>query len=61
MNIYLVISEHANATEVIAAYTNQADAEADAEMYQRGSDEAGNNVEVYVDSHILRSTRIVTM
>ena len=53
-NVHVLIATHDNGCEVIAVYRDYTEAAHDLEMYERGSEEAGNVVYYMIETHTLR-------
>ena len=56
MDVYVLIGEHSNGTEIMGIYKSEQEADEDAERYQEGADEEyeGMGVEFYVESYVLQ-------
>ena len=53
MKVYIVLAIHDNGTEIVGVYNDNKEAERIAEEYQAGAEENFDEVEFYVETHVV--------
>jgi hypothetical protein len=53
MKVHVVLAIHSNGTEIVGVYGDIKEAERTAEEYQAGAEENFDEVEFYVETHVV--------